>query len=145
MSIQTISPSTGATIFTHPGHSAAETTALIDTAAAAFKTYKKTTLAQRTQWVVAALDIIKGLKETLVGELTAQMGRPIASAGGEIDTMRKRADYMMSIAEQALADLPGQAEEGFKRWTSLEPVGPVLIVSAWNVSTCTGWLFDVVG
>ncbi|KAJ6786620.1 hypothetical protein PWT90_10655 [Aphanocladium album] len=132
MSINTISPSTGSTIFTHPGVAPAELDLILSTAASSFASYKKTTLSQRKTWITAALDRMAGLKETLSQELTAQMGRPAAFAGVEIDTMRKRADYMLSIAEDKLADMPGQAEEGFKRWTSQEPVGPVLIISAWN-------------
>lgn len=135
MSIQTISPSSGESIFTHPGLTTAEVTALIATSAASFPSFRKTTLSQRKTWIVSALDYMASIKDTLVAELTAQMGRPVAFAGVEVDTMRKRADYMMGIAEKSLADMPGQEEEGFKRWTSLEPVGPVLIISAWNVSS----------
>lgn len=135
MSINTVSPSTGQTIFTHPGLSADALAATLAAASAAFAAYRRTTLAQRKAWVVAALDHLAGVRGALCAELTAQMGRPAAFAGVEVDTMRKRADYMLGIAEAALGDLPGQQEDGFKRWTSQEPVGPVLIVSAWNVST----------
>ncbi|KAF1734636.1 Phenylacetaldehyde dehydrogenase [Beauveria bassiana] len=130
MSITTISPSTGLPIFTHPGISSPA--ALLSAASASFASYRRTTLAQRKTWIVAALDYLAGIKATLEEELTAQMGRPAAFAGAEIETMRKRADYMLERAEEALGDIKGQEEEGFKRWTSQEPVGPVLIVSAWN-------------
>ncbi|OAA73072.1 aldehyde dehydrogenase (NAD) family protein (Eurofung) [Akanthomyces lecanii RCEF 1005] len=132
MSINTISPSTGKSIFAHPGVSPADLPAILTTASDAFTTYRKTTLAQRKTWILAALEHLARMKETLCEELTAQMGRPAAFAGVEIDTMRKRADYMLGMAETALGDMKGQDEEGFKRWTSQEPVGPVLIVSAWN-------------
>ncbi|XWW96231.1 hypothetical protein V2A60_004204 [Cordyceps javanica] len=142
MSINTISPSTGLTIFTHPGVSVSgsesesgsdELGAVLRASAAAFATYRAaTTLGQRKAWVVAALDHLRGLRAALCEELTAQMGRPAAFAGAEVDTMRARADYLLEIADAALADLPGRAEDGFRRWTSQEPVGPVLIVSAWN-------------
>ncbi len=135
MSINTISPSTGKSIFAHPGVFPADLPAILTTASDAFTTYRKTTLAQRKTWILAALEHLARMKETLCEELTAQMGRPAAFAGVEIDTMRKRADYMLGIAETALGDMKGQDEEGFKRWTSQEPVGPVLIVSAWNVSS----------
>ncbi|OAQ97312.1 hypothetical protein LLEC1_00071 [Akanthomyces lecanii] len=132
MSINTVSPSTGQSIFAHPGVSPAELPAILAAAADAFATYRRTSLAQRRTWIVAALDHLARMRDTLCGELTAQMGRPAASAGVEIDTMRRRAEYMLGIAEMALGDIKGQSEDGFKRWTSKEPVGPVLIVSAWN-------------
>ncbi|KAM3510112.1 hypothetical protein MY11210_006029 [Beauveria gryllotalpidicola] len=130
MSITTISPSTGLPIFTHPGISSPA--ALLSAASASFASYRSTTLAQRKAWIVAALNHLARIKPALEEELTAQMGRPAAFAGAEIDTMRKRADYMLESAEEALRDIKGQEEQGFKRWTSKEPVGPVLIVSAWN-------------
>lgn len=135
--IRTISPSSGNVIFERAGATADESTIIINKADAAFRSYKKTTLDERKALVVKALDIMAGMKETLMQELSAQMGRPIAFAGVEIDTMRKRADYLLSIASDALSDMPGQSETGFRRWVSQEPVGPVLIVSAWNVRTTT--------
>lgn len=134
MSIITISPSTDKSIFTHSKVSPADLPAILTAASDAFTTYRKTTLAQRKTCIVAALDHLAQMKGTLCEKLTAQMGRPASFVGVEIDTMRKRADYMLGIAETALGDMQGQAEQGFKRWTSQEPVGPVLIVSAWNVS-----------
>ncbi len=132
--IRTISPSNGKVLFERDGATVQEATRIIDKAHNAFNSYKKTTLEDRKSLVVKALDIMAGMKQTLMEELSAQMGRPIAFAGVEIDTMRKRADYLLSIASTALADIPGQSESVFRRWVSQEPIGPVLIVSAWNVS-----------
>lgn len=132
--IRTISPSTGKVIFEADGPSIEEARGLVDNAQAAFFTYRQTTLAQRKEYVVKALDIIAEKIDQLSEELTTQMGRPIAFSAAEIKTMRKRADYLLEIAEEALADIPGREEPGFRRWISKESVGPVLIVSAWNVS-----------
>lgn len=66
-----------------------------------------------------------------------QMGRPIAFTPGEITTAIKRADYLVKISGDALADTDGDAEKGFKRFIRKVPVGPVLIIFAWNVSTMT--------
>ena len=62
------------------------------------------------------------------------MGRPIAYSAKEIETMQKRADYLLETAEEALADIPAREEAGFKRWVSKEARGPTLVVFAWNVS-----------
>lgn len=47
--------------------------------------------------------------------------------------MRKRADYLLSIADDSLKNLPGQAESGFRRFLKKEPLGVTLISTAWNV------------
>jgi acyl-CoA reductase-like NAD-dependent aldehyde dehydrogenase len=60
------------------------------------------------------------------------MGRPIAYTEKEITTAVARGEYMLKISSQALADTPGEEEEGFKRWIRKVPVGPVLVLFAWN-------------
>lgn len=132
--IRTLSPSTGEVIFERPGASIEEAHAMLSRSSNAFRSYRKSSLAERKTIVTKALDFLANIRDDLAQELTTQMGRPIKFAGAEIDTMRKRANYLMDIAPDALANIPGVPETGFKRWVSREPVGPVLIVSAWNVS-----------
>lgn len=132
--IRTLSPSTGEVIFERPGASIEEAHAMLNRSSDAFRSYRKLSLDERKTIVTKALDFLANIRDDLAQELTTQMGRPIKFAGAEIDTMRKRADYLMDIAPDALANIPGVPETGFNRWVSREPVGPVLIVSAWNVS-----------
>jgi hypothetical protein len=58
------------------------------------------------------------------------MGRPIAFGAKEVETMQKRADYLLGISEQALQSLPGQPEAGFRRWIEKEPIGSTLVIFA---------------
>lgn len=51
-----------------------------------------------------------------------------------VSTAIKRANYMIKISEEALKDTEGEAEKGFKRFIRKVPVGPVLVIFAWNVS-----------
>ncbi|KXH27466.1 NAD-dependent aldehyde dehydrogenase [Colletotrichum salicis] len=46
--------------------------------------------------------------------------------------MQKRADYLLSIAGESLQSSPGRPETGFRRWIKKTPVGPTLIIFAWN-------------
>ncbi|PYI31044.1 Aldedh-domain-containing protein [Aspergillus indologenus CBS 114.80] len=130
--IRTLSPSTNKVIFEHPGTSLEEAQKIVQASQDALRTYKKTTLAQRKEIVVKALDLIVADRDTLAAELTTQMGRPIAYTGKEIDTFRKRAEYLLNIADESLQNLPGTPESGFRRFIKKEPVGPVLISTAWN-------------
>ncbi|KAF7561272.1 hypothetical protein G7046_g2871 [Stylonectria norvegica] len=130
--IRTISPSTGEVIFECQGPPLEEVHAMIDQAQISFLEYRKTSLDQRKAFISKAIDLLAGQREELAAELTTQMGRPIAFTGVEIDTMHKRAIHLLNAASDALADLPGQPEAGFRRWVSKEAIGPVLIVSAWN-------------
>ena len=132
--IRTISPSTKQVVYECAGTSFTEAKGIVQTSQDAFATWRKVSLAQRIATVVKALSLIQQRKEQLGLELTTQMGRPIAYSVKEIETMQKRADYLLRIAEDALLDIPGQKEPGFRRWIKKEPVGPTLVVFAWNVS-----------
>lgn len=132
--IRTLSPATNAVIFEHPGTTAAEARSLAQAAHDALPALQKLSLAERKAIIVKALDLIDADKEVLSAELTAQMGRPIAYCAKEIDTMRMRAEYLLSIVDEKLADIPGQAQDGFRRCVKKAPVGVTLIATAWNVS-----------
>ena len=130
-------PFTGKVAIELPGTSLEEARVVAKAAKHAFKSYQNVPLAQRKAIVQKALDLINAKKDVLSRELTMQLGRPIAFSPKEIDTMRKRAEYMLSIANKSLGDIPGQPEEGFCRVVKKKPLGPVLISSAWNVRVTT--------
>jgi acyl-CoA reductase-like NAD-dependent aldehyde dehydrogenase len=60
------------------------------------------------------------------------MGRPIAYTGKEVATAIKRAEFLVKISEDVLADTEGEPEAGFKRYIRKVPVGPILVIFAWN-------------
>ena len=64
------------------------------------------------------------------------MGRPIRYTPKEIETTVLRGRYMISIAERELADVDVETEDnsvkGLKRFIRKEPLGIVLVISAWN-------------
>ncbi|KAF7554609.1 hypothetical protein G7Z17_g2794 [Cylindrodendrum hubeiense] len=130
--IKTISPSTNKVVCEVPETSIEEAQLVLRQSQDAFNTFKDVPFADRRAIVVKALALIQERKMELGRELSEQMGRPIAYSHKEIETMQKRADYLLDIAEEALAPLPGRAESGFKRCIKKVPVGPTLIVFAWN-------------
>lgn len=132
--INTISPSTNEAIITRNGLSAQEIDLLPKTASEAFKTWSKTTLAERQSYVKKALEWLTANTDELALEITTQMGRPIAYGAKEVSTAIKRCEYLISISEDTLKDTDGEAEKGFKRYIRKVPVGPVLVLFPWNVS-----------
>ncbi|KAJ5691949.1 hypothetical protein N7462_001372 [Penicillium macrosclerotiorum] len=105
--IRTICPSTHEVIFDQPGTSVEEATKITAASKLAFLTYRGSALQQRIEIVKRALDIIDTHIGDLAKELTIQMGRPIRYCEGEIKTARIRAEHMIKIAADSLADLPG--------------------------------------
>jgi acyl-CoA reductase-like NAD-dependent aldehyde dehydrogenase len=133
-SITTISPVTNKPILTRNGLSESELAALPAVATEAFQSWRKTSLQQRQSIVERALDLLEKQQDELAGELTEQMGRPIAYTAKEITTAVARGRYLLKISDDALSDTPGEVEKGFKRYIKKVPLGPVLILFAWNVS-----------
>lgn len=132
--ITTISPSDNKPIITRTGVSKEESIEITQNAVDAFRSYKTTKLVERQAIVRKALRIMESRTKQLSLELTQQMGRPIASAGVEIRTAIARAEYMLKVSDEAMAESSGEPEDGFKRYIKKVPIGPVLIIFPWNVS-----------
>ena len=132
--ICTISPSTNKVVCEVPETTADEARSITRASQDAFVEWSRTSFQQRKDIIIRALGTIQERKMVLGKELTAQMGRPVAFSHKEIETMQKRADYLLETAEEALQSIPGKLEAGFQRWVKKVPIGPVLIIFAWNVS-----------
>lgn len=98
----------------------------------AFNTIRLTSLEERQVIVKKALKLISDKQDVLARELTEQMGRPIAYTAKEITTAVARGEYLLKISSDALKDTQGEPEKGFKRYIRKAPIGPVLILFAWN-------------
>lgn len=141
--ITTISPTTNEAIVTRNGISQPELTLLAETASKAFKTWRTTKLSDRQIIVRKALDVLASRTDELARELTEQMGRPIAYTGKEVATAIKRAEFLLKASDEALKDTPGETEKGYERFIRKVPVGPVLVIFAWNVSLLFGFFFSL--
>jgi acyl-CoA reductase-like NAD-dependent aldehyde dehydrogenase len=130
--ITTISPTTNKPVLTRNGISASDLKLLPEVATEAFLSFRKTSLAERQEIVKKALKLLNDKQDELAIELTEQMGRPIAYTAKEVTTAVKRGEYLLKISEDTLKDTDGEAEKGFKRFIRKLPVGPVLILFAWN-------------
>ena len=133
--ITTISPTTNEPIFTRNGISAEELDQLPEIATSAFHSWRATPLADRQIIIKKALKLLVDKQIDLALELTVQMGRPIAYTAKEVVTAVKRSEYLLKISDEVLKDTDGEAEAGFKRFIRKAPVGPTLIIFAWNVGT----------
>ncbi|KAI1099354.1 aldehyde dehydrogenase [Jackrogersella minutella] len=130
--LTTISPTTNEPILTRNGVTASELEELPKIATETFQGWKNTSLTDRQIIVKKAIELLDKKKDDLAEELTVQMGRPIAYTAGEITTAIKRVNYLLKISEETLKDTDGEPEKGFKRFIRKVPVGPVLVIFAWN-------------
>ncbi|KAK3174704.1 hypothetical protein OEA41_001950 [Lepraria neglecta] len=130
--LTTISPSTNKPVLTRNGLSDSDVALLPAIATQAFNGFRLTSLEERQGILRRALKLINHNQDVLAKELTEQMGRPIAYTAKEITTAVARGEYLLKISGDALKDTEGEPENGFKRYIRKAPIGPVLILFAWN-------------
>jgi acyl-CoA reductase-like NAD-dependent aldehyde dehydrogenase len=110
----------------------AEIEAAVERARAAFGHWRWVSVPMRVSLCRKFLAVFKDMGDTVASEITWQMGKPLQQSRNEVKGMLDRAEYMISIAEETLADewLPEKA--GFSRYIRHEPLGVVLDIAAWN-------------
>ena len=132
--LTTISPTTNKPILTRTALSDANVALLPALSTQAFSSYARhTPLSERRAIIKKALQLILDKQDVLARELTEQIGRPIAYTAVEIKTAVKRGEYLLRISDECLKDTDGEPETGFRRFIRKEPIGPVLVLFAWNV------------
>ena len=95
------------------------------------KNWAQTPLQTRVDLVKAGVAKIGELNDLIIPELAWQMGRPIRY-GGEFSGFSERANYMASIASEALSNIVVEDSKDFKRVIKRVPHGVVLVIAPWN-------------
>jgi len=137
---KTISPVDGSVYVERELADDARIEAVLSKAREARAAWRALPLEERQALVQKAVDYLVERTDVLAEELTRQMGRPIAHTPFEINRgFRERADYMISVAPEGLADVVPEPKEGFTRFIRREPLGTVLVLAPWNYP----WLTSV--
>ena len=98
----------------------------------AFSIWRDSTMQERIACCQRFGEAVQKKKEDIARDLTRQMGKPLQHSLNEVSGMLGRMDYMMSTAEETLADEWLPDVPGFKRYIRHEPLGVVLDIAAWN-------------
>jgi len=130
---KTISPVDGSVYLERPLATDEMIESVLAKATEAQKEWKKTTIKERADLCLKAVEYFLNHADQIGLELTWQMGRPVRYTANEIRKgFQERAKYMISVAEQALADVEVEEIAGFKRFIRRDPVGVVFVVAPWN-------------
>jgi acyl-CoA reductase-like NAD-dependent aldehyde dehydrogenase len=106
--------------------------AAVERAKAAQPGWAQLSIAERGRYMLAFLEALTGMSEEIVPELAWQMGRP-TRYGGEFGGVKERTNYMVEIAEKALAPvMASNPKEGFRRYVKKDPLGVVMVIAPWN-------------
>ena len=134
MAIATINPTTGQTTKTFTEFTAAEVDQALGRAATTFRSYRHTTFAERSAWMIRAADILDAEVDPVAEMMTTEMGKTVAAARLEVHKCAKACRYFAEHAEGFLADEPADAAAigAASAYARYQPLGPVLAVMPWN-------------
>ncbi|WP_433282249.1 NAD-dependent succinate-semialdehyde dehydrogenase [Pseudonocardia xinjiangensis] len=134
MAIATTNPATGETVREFDELSADQVQEKLQRAADAFRSWRRTTFAERARLLGRAADILDAESDELGRIATLEVGKTFASSVAEVQKCAKGCRWYAEHAEQILADVPREVPsgQGARIFTRYEPVGPVLAVMPWN-------------
>jgi succinate-semialdehyde dehydrogenase/glutarate-semialdehyde dehydrogenase len=125
-------PATGATLGTVPSMGAAETRRAIEAANAAWPAWRAKTGKERANILRKWFDLMMTNQDDLAMILTAEQGKPLAEAKGEIAYGASFVEWFAEEAKRVYGDtIPGHQAD--KRIVVLkEPIGVCAAITPWN-------------
>jgi succinate-semialdehyde dehydrogenase/glutarate-semialdehyde dehydrogenase len=131
MAIATTNPATGEVVQTFEPLTPAQIDEKLELAAAAFRTHRRTSFADRSAKMMRAADILESEKDECARLMTLEMGKPLKAAVAEALKCATGCRYYAENAEKFLAD--ERVETGAKRsFVRYLPIGPILAIMPWN-------------
>ncbi len=125
-------PATGEVIGTVPECGADETKRAIDAAEVAFKSFKKTTPKERAEMLHRLHDVIMENQEALANLLSAEQGKPLFEARGEVGMSAAYVRWYAEEARRVYGDVVGSPWADRRILVTREPIGVVSCITPWN-------------
>jgi acyl-CoA reductase-like NAD-dependent aldehyde dehydrogenase len=130
--IRTISPIDGSLYYSAEEHNLNDITSTLELSEKALPIWSDLSIKERASLVTKFIQAIVADTEEIAREITWQMGRPISQSPWEISGFSDRANHMVAIAEEALAQHSVSDDKAFKRWMTKVPLGILAVLSPWN-------------
>lgn len=129
--IASINPATGETLKEFSALDPGQIEERLAKAVQAFERHRRTTFAQRAQWMLAAAQLLDQEKEQLARIITLEMGKLLRAAIEEVTKCVLGCRFYAENAEGFLAEktISTDAARSYVRY---EPIGAVLAIMPWN-------------
>jgi succinate-semialdehyde dehydrogenase/glutarate-semialdehyde dehydrogenase len=125
-------PASGAVIASVPRCGAAETERAIVAADTALKTWRQTTAAERSRIMRRWFDLMLTHQEDLARLMTAEQGKPLAEARGEIAYAAAFIEWFAEEAKRAYGEVIPSPYSDRQLVVIKEPVGVCAAITPWN-------------
>jgi succinate-semialdehyde dehydrogenase/glutarate-semialdehyde dehydrogenase len=131
MAIASINPATGETLKTFQALSERQLDEKLQLAANTFRSYRRTSVADREPLMLRAAEILETDKERFARLMTTEMGKPLKAAIQEVEKCARVCRYYSEHARDHLADKIVESDAS-SSYVHFQPLGPVLAVMPWN-------------
>jgi len=129
---QVVNPATGETESEFPTIADGELDGLLVRADAAYRSWKRSGMADRSSILHRVADLYEQRAERLGALITREMGKTTAEALGEISLVVDIYRYYADEGPSLLADTPLPSATGGQAWVRKAPVGVLLGIMPWN-------------
>ncbi len=125
-------PATGQHLASVPRCGARETEHAITLAQTAFSSWRRTTAAQRSKILRAWFDLMMQHQEDLARLMTAEQGKPLTEARGEIAYAASFLEWFAEEAKRAYGEIIPTTHKDRQLMVTREPVGVCAAITPWN-------------
>ncbi|MBN3125603.1 NAD-dependent succinate-semialdehyde dehydrogenase [Pectobacterium brasiliense] len=129
---EVVNPATGESIASVAKAGKKETQAAIDAAYAAFPAWKRKTAKERSEILYRWYELILENKHYLAELMTAEQGKPVQEAEGEVVYAANFIQWFAEQGKRANGEIIPPAKPGSKIYATREPVGVVVAITPWN-------------
>jgi succinate-semialdehyde dehydrogenase / glutarate-semialdehyde dehydrogenase len=129
--LKSIDPSNGKELATFPELDAAGIEAAVERAWSARHAWRDAGMDLRTAILRSVAGVLRAEKARFAALMTAEMGKPIAEAEGEVEKCAWTATWIADNAARLLADEPIEST-ATKSYVRYQPLGVILAVMPWN-------------
>lgn len=131
MTIETINPATGKSIHQYDLMRENQVLEIIHQSHSAFLTWSQTSFAERSGFFYKASDILLANKTKYAELITTEMGKPLKSAGDEIEKCAWTCRHFADSAEEYLAKRLIKTEMSAS-YVAYRPLGIIFAIMPWN-------------
>ncbi|WP_323664632.1 NAD-dependent succinate-semialdehyde dehydrogenase [Pectobacterium carotovorum] len=129
---EVVNPATGESIASVAKAGKKETQAAIDASYAAFPAWKRKTAKERSEILYRWYELILENKRYLAELMTAEQGKPVQEAEGEVVYAANFIQWFAEQGKRANGEIIPPAKPGSKIYATREPVGVVVAITPWN-------------
>ena len=129
---EVMNPATGEVVGSVPNASAADVQAAIDAAADALDGWKSLAPIERARVLRRSADLIRERNEEIAAVMTAEQGKPLAEATGEVEYAASFLEWFAGEAERVYGQVVPAVNPANRVLVLRQPVGVVAAITPWN-------------